>query len=100
MNINRLAEVFHGHRGALDVPARTPGSNRRFPELFAGLRRFPEREVARVGFIIAIHVNSRARLNSGDINVRELAVGRKLRNSIINRAFAWVGVSLLLQPLD
>jgi hypothetical protein len=41
VNIERFTEVFHGHGGAFDVPARPAGADRSLPETFARLGRFP-----------------------------------------------------------
>ena len=41
VNIQRVAQIFHGHGGAFDVPAGTPRPDARFPEMFARLGRFP-----------------------------------------------------------
>src|SRR5277367_6846425 len=94
VNVERLTEIFHSHRGTLDMPARAAFADGCLPEMLAGLRRFPEGEIARVGFFVLVHIHSRACLDAGHINFRELAVLRKLRNSIVNRALAVVSVGL------
>ena len=60
VDVQRFAEIFHGHGGALDVPAGTAGADARLPEMFAGFGRFPESEIAGVVFFVAI-VYPRAR---------------------------------------
>src|SRR6185503_17239378 len=59
VNIEFLTEVLHRHCRALDVPPRTAAPNRRVPRSlrFSGWF-FPEREVARVFFIVTIGVDS------------------------------------------
>src|SRR6266699_623401 len=41
VNIPRLTEILHGHRGALNVPAGAPRADRCLPEMFSWFRRFP-----------------------------------------------------------
>src|SRR5438876_8194570 len=60
VNVECFAEIFHGHGRALDVPARTAGADGGFPEMVAGLRRFPERKVSRTFFFVAVVVDARA----------------------------------------
>jgi len=38
--IQCLAEIFHGHRGTLNVPAGAPTAERRLPEMFSGFGAF------------------------------------------------------------
>ena len=51
---------------------------RRFPEMLAGLGRFPESEIARAFFFVAVHVHARAGLDAGDVDLGELAVVREI----------------------
>ena len=100
VDIQRFAKIFHGHRGALDVPAGTPRADGRFPEMLAGLGRLPQREIARVFLVVAIVIHARSRLYAGQVDLGELAVVREFRDAEIDRALARVGVGILLQPLD
>ena len=68
VNVQRFAQILHGHGGAFDVPAGTPRPDRRLPEMLAGLGRFPQGEIARVVLVIAVHVHARAGLHSGHVN--------------------------------
>ena len=68
VNVQRVAQILQRHGGALDVPAGTPRSDRRLPEMLAGLGRFPQREVARIVLVVAIHVHARAGLHPGHVN--------------------------------
>ena len=77
-----------------------PGPIGRLPEMFAGLGRFPEREVARVVLVVAVHIHARAGLHAGHINFRKLAVRRKFRDAKIGRSVAGIGESLFGEPLD
>ena len=60
VDVERFAQVLHRHHGALDVPAGTAGAERRFPGGFAVLLRFPENEVAGVGFVVFVDVDAGA----------------------------------------
>src|ERR671937_2130337 len=52
VDVEGVAEVAHRHRGALDVPPRTPGPPRTRPRRLVGLGRLPQREVARVSLAL------------------------------------------------
>src|SRR4029077_17072804 len=71
VNVQRLAQVLHGHRRTLDVPARPAASDLRLPKMLARLWRLPQCEVARALLFIAVVVHARTRLNSRQINLRE-----------------------------
>src|SRR4029077_12483474 len=77
MNVECRTKIFHGHGGALDVPARAARPDRRFPEMLAGLWRFPKRKIPRAFFFIAIVVNTRSSLNAREINLGEFSVARE-----------------------
>jgi hypothetical protein len=47
VDVERLAEEVHRHRGALEVPAGAPFADRRLPGGLIVLLRLPENEVAR-----------------------------------------------------
>ena len=97
VDVERVAEIFHGHGGAFDVPAGAAGADARLPEMLAGLGRLPQREIARVVFFILVHVHARAGLDAGHVDFAELAVVRKLGDAEIDRAFAVVGEALFLR---
>src|ERR1700680_459905 len=96
VNVQRLAEILHRHRGAFDVPARAAFADRRLPEMLSRLWSFPESKVASALFLVAVHIDTRAVLNSRDVNIRKPAVVRKFRDAVVNRAFARIGVRLFL----
>ena len=48
VDIEVAAQVFHAHRRAFDVPARSPAPPGALPRRLAGLRALPEREIARM----------------------------------------------------
>src|SRR2546429_427024 len=100
VNVECFAEIFHGHGRALDVPARTAGADGGFPEMVAGLRRFPERKVSRTFFFVAVVVDARAGLNAGEIDFGEFSIVWKLGDAIVDRTFARIGEGFLLKPLD
>src|SRR5439155_18495521 len=60
VQIERCAEIFHGHRGALDVPSGPARSPRTLPGGLAGLRGLPEREITGVALAL-VHLDARAR---------------------------------------
>src|SRR5437773_11088249 len=74
VNIERFAEIFHGHGGAFDMPAGAAGADGGFPEMLAGLRRFLKGEFARAFFVVAVVVDARACRYSGVIGFGERAV--------------------------
>src|SRR2546427_9306263 len=74
VNVERFAEIFHGHRGAFDMPAGTARADGGLPEMFAGFRRLPEGRIARSFVFVAGDVHLRARLNARQIEVQQRAV--------------------------
>src|SRR5262249_60047867 len=74
VNVQRFTEILHGHRGAFNVTAGAARADFRFPEMFTGLGRFPERKVPRALFFVTIVVHSRAGLSFGQINFGKIAV--------------------------
>src|SRR5215472_5914641 len=100
VNVERFTEIFHGHGGALYVPARTAGADGGFPEMLARFRRFPKRKVPRTFFLVAVIVDARAGLNAGEIDFGEFSVVRKPGDAIVDRTFARIRESFLLKPLD
>src|SRR5688500_15405620 len=67
VKVKGLAKVFHGHRRALDVPARPAAAERRGPAGFHILAdEFPESEIACVLFFILVGINAFA--SAGDIS--------------------------------
>src|SRR6266705_1013560 len=103
VNVKRFAEIFHGHRRALDVPARTTAANLSVPRRLIGTARlFPECEVARVLLLVAISVNPFTATHdvAGKVNLRKLAVFRKRADAIVDRAVRTVGVIVLQKSFD
>src|ERR1035437_301394 len=67
MKIKCLAEVFHRHRRAFDMPARTATAKRSFPSrLFVFADKLPEGEITGVLFIVFVCINTLAA--PGDIS--------------------------------
>src|ERR1017187_4155696 len=100
VDVERVAEILHGHCGALDMPAWASGSDRRFPKMFAGLGRLPQCEVAHIVLIVAIYVHASTGLHAGHIDFREFAVRGKFRDAKVDRAIAGVRESLFGEALD
>src|SRR5579872_6653560 len=92
VNIQGFPEVFDGHDGTFDVPARAPGPDRPIPERLPFLRSFPEGEIARIGFLVGVHVNARAGDIAAKIVMRELSVPRETGNPKVHGAIADIGV--------
>src|SRR5580704_9151678 len=70
VDVDGFSQKLHGHCGTFDVPARASRTDRGFPEMLAGLRRFPQRKIARTLFFVAIVVHARACLDSTEVNLR------------------------------
>ena len=101
VDVEGVAEVLVGHRGALDVPARTtraprgrPGGGLRLGGLLPAL---PEREVARVA--LAARVGVRGGLHVVDLLPRQLAVRRPRQHVEVDVTGA-VGGRIGVAPLD
>ncbi|CCJ97232.1 hypothetical protein BN130_3809 [Cronobacter malonaticus 507] len=73
VNIEMAAELLAVHRGALDMPARTPVAPRRRPARLARLGHLPQHEIHRVTFAVG-HFYARARLELFQILARKFAV--------------------------
>ena len=105
VEIDRLAEDRHRHRGAFEVPAGTAASPRRIPGgaalLVLGLRRFPEREILCVLLRVVVLRHARAGLQFARVEPRELAVGGELADREIDRPVVrLVRDALVHQALD
>src|SRR5256885_7821838 len=100
MNVQRFAEIFHGHCRTFDVPTGTARADLRFPEMLAGLWRLPESKVARTFFFVTVVVDPRTSLNTGQIDFGKFSIFRKSRDAVVDRTFAVVGERFLLQALD
>src|SRR5689334_9524229 len=73
VNVDLFAEFGKVHCRALNVPTRATFAPRTFPENFAGLRGFPEREVHGMIFRFA-YFDARAGLHIIDLAPREFAI--------------------------
>src|ERR1043166_3495976 len=96
VDVEGLAEILHGHRGALDVPAGAALAERRLPgRLVRLLLCLPEREVARVLLLVLVGVHALA--GAGDVarevDLRELAVVGERADAVVVRAFGLVCVA-------
>ena len=80
MNIEGVPQAAGGHRGALDVPTRSPVSPGGMPVSFTGLGRFPEHEIQRV-FFVHIHVDPCTRAHVIQQTVIQFAVVGELAHS-------------------
>ena len=67
VNVKRLAQVFHGHDGALDMPAGAAFAHRSRPSGLVILARFPQNEVACVVFVVLIDIDASASPRAAEI---------------------------------
>src|SRR5208337_429650 len=74
MDVKSLAQEFHGHRGALDVPAGSPGAQRRLPKGLAFLGRLPERKVAGVVLVVLIRIDPCPVADARKVDLGQLAI--------------------------
>jgi hypothetical protein len=100
VNVQCFAEIFHSHGRALDVPAWAARADSRLPEMLAFFWRFPESKIANAFFFLAVVINARSFLNSGEVNIGKFSVGRKFCNPVVDRAIARVGIGFFLKPLN
>src|SRR5215469_14736001 len=100
MNVERVTQIFHGHRRTFDVPAGTTRANASVPEVFSGLRGFPQSKIASVSLFVPVGLDAGARLNSRHVDFRKAAVCRKPGNAVVNRTVALIGDTLLAKTLD
>src|SRR5215831_16001920 len=64
VNVQRFAEIFHGHGGAFDMPTGTAGADSCLPEVLTRLRGLPESKIARTFLFVAVVVHPSADLNA------------------------------------
>ena len=75
VEVEGVAEIFHCHSRAFDVPAGAAGAQGRVPASFAGLGGLPEGEVAGRVLVIFVEVDASAVFDAGEILLGEFAVG-------------------------
>jgi hypothetical protein len=90
VEIEGVAEIFHCHGGAFDVPAGAAVAERRIPRSLGGVVRglggFPESEVTCGVFFILVEVDAGAVFDAGEIFLGELAVGGEARDAEVPAA--------------
>ena len=74
VQVERFAEVLHGHGGALDVPAGAAGAERRLPGCLAGLGGLPKSEITGGVLLVLVEVDAGAVFHAVQVFLRELAV--------------------------
>src|SRR5260370_11693881 len=99
VDVDRFAEILHGHGGAFDMPAGAAAADGRVPEMLAGFGSFPEGEIASAFLFVAVDVDARAGLDAGDVDLGELAVVGEFRDAVVDGAFAGVCVGFFLKAL-
>src|SRR3981081_116720 len=104
VDVERVAEISLAHRGALDMPAWPAAAEGRVPRsthlLITRLRLLPESEVAHRLLVVFVSRHARARLETGAIEVRQGAVGRKACDTEVPVAVGDVRVAGLEEGLD
>ena len=70
-----------------------PAPSGAVPERLVASWRFPQDEIARVGLVVLVDVDAGAGADAAEVVVRQLAVPGKLRDAVVDRAVADVGVA-------
>src|ERR1700704_707816 len=103
VHVDLWAQMFQGHRGAFDVPARaahTPGT---LPARFVRRARLPEQEIERVLLAWVIRIGASLpgqRDHLLPTQATQAAVVGDAPHAEIDVAIALVGMTLRLQPDD
>ena len=103
VQVERLSQILHRHRRALDVPARTPASPWRIPSYraVALLPSLPKREVTDILLVVFVGRAPGAGLLMIEVDMSQLAVARELSHVEVDRpVVAFVGHALLNQLRD
>src|SRR5262249_53103428 len=104
MDVERLTQILHGHRGALDVPAGPSPPERGVPgrsdAFVLRLRPLPESEVSRRLLVVLVRGHSGTWPQAGAVEVGEAAIGRKARNAEVDVAVSLVRIAAGQQPVD
>src|SRR5947199_3968019 len=82
--IKSLAKIAHRHSRAFQMPARTAFAIGRRPVRLSRTRRFPECEIARILLIVLINIYSCPCYITSQLKARELAVGFKRSDPVID----------------
>src|SRR5262249_3001672 len=90
MDVERRAEIFYGHRRALDVPAGTSFAPRTGPRRLARFGRLPEGKVARIAFAL-VDLDAGAPEQLVAVLPGQTTVGRKSRDLEIDVTVDEVG---------
>src|SRR5438128_10428786 len=91
VQVEGRAEIFHGHRGALDVPPGPAPSPRAVPGGLAGLRGFPEREITGVALAL-VHLDAGARQQLVEVLARQPPAWREAADREVEAAPDRVGL--------
>src|SRR5688500_1849569 len=105
VQVERLPQILHRHRGALEVPSRTAASPWRIPRsagsFVLGLHSLPEREILRVLLRVIVLGDPGAGPDLPRIEPREAPVLRKaIDREVDGTVVRAVGDPLLQQTLD
>ena len=102
VDVDRIAEVFAAHHGALDVPARPPLPPGRFPVGLAFFFRLPEDKIQRILLEVSGHLDvAVSALQVIDVFMGKLPVILELPRAVVNRAVLHrVGIAFFDQRFD
>src|SRR5258706_1629764 len=88
VQVESLAQIFHGHGRALDMPTWPAASDAGVPGRFFGfVWGFPESEVARVFLLVLVCIDTFAAALevASQVDLRKLAVLRERLDPVIDR---------------
>src|SRR5215204_6470393 len=100
VDVEGFAEIFHRHRGTLDMPAGPPAAERCVPPGFLVLAdKFPKSKIAGVLLLVLVRIYPLAAAGdiAGKIDLRQLSILGKRRDPVIDRAVRLVRLSVLYQ---
>jgi hypothetical protein len=96
MNVERLPEMLHCHRGTFQVPARTAAAKRGLPLCFRFiLGPLPEDEIIGLLLFVLIRIDASANLQFTPVQTRQPAIGGKTRDAVVNGVTFTIGMPLL-----
>src|SRR2546426_6432867 len=99
VDVESLAQMFHGHGRTFDVPRRASGPPRTRPRWFTGLGGLPQRKVHRVALAL-IHFDTSACLQLVELALGEPPVGGILLDLEIDVAVDPVSDTFLKKGTD
>src|SRR5215471_19490352 len=74
VKVKTLAQFFHRHDGAFEMPAGASRADCRIPRGFARLGGFPDREITGAVFVVLVYVDAGAVQHAAEIFFGKLAI--------------------------